>query len=178
MGKPWFRYWATSALTRAPVVVRWTFLIGGLRLDTTGFLARKGAATPGDADRDRGASSKRDAGRLMRTVTAISAAEVEGWGVPSEFQRALVADVQKMTQAEDHNVQLSPDCIRHELPTRVFNVKGVYRFGAQPATVPNAITAGRWIEIMARDQGTAMARPSTGHTEGMFFPRASMWILV
>jgi hypothetical protein len=135
MGKPWFRYWATSALTRAPVVVRWTFLIGGLRLDTTGFLARKGAATPGDADRDRGASSKRDAGRLMRTVTAISAAEVEGWGVPSEFQRALVADVQKMTQAEDHNVQLSPDCIRHELPTRVFNVKGVYRFGAQPATV-------------------------------------------
>jgi hypothetical protein len=114
----------------------------------------------------------------MRTVTAISAAEVEGWGVPSEFQRALVADVQKMTQAEDHNVQFSPNCIRHELPTRVFNVKGVYRFGAQPATVPNAITAGRWIEIMARDQGTAMARPSTGHTEGMFFPRASMWILV
>jgi hypothetical protein len=73
-----------------------------------------------------------------------------------------------MTQAEDHNVQFSPNCIRHELPTRVFNVKGVYRFGAQPATVPNAITAGRWIEIMARDQGTAMARPSTGHTEGIF----------
>ena len=63
--------------------------------------ARKGAATPGDADRDRGASSKRDAGRLMRTVTAISAAEAEVWGVPSEFQRALV-------RVDDAKVNITP----------------------------------------------------------------------
>ena len=62
--------------------------------------------------------------------------------------------------------------------SRVQRKGGVPVWSSTCNRVPNAITAGRWIEIMARDQGTAMARPSTGHTEGMFFPRASMWILV
>jgi len=38
-----------------------------------------------------------------------------------------------MTQAEDSNLQFSPNCIPHELPPRVFNVKGMYRFGAPHA---------------------------------------------
>lgn len=36
---------------------------------------RKGSATPGDADQDRGASAKRDAGRLMRSLTVMSETE-------------------------------------------------------------------------------------------------------
>jgi peptidoglycan hydrolase-like protein with peptidoglycan-binding domain len=51
--------------------------------------------------------------------------------------------------------------------SRVQRKGGVPVWSSTCNRVPNAITAGRWIEMMARDQGTAMARPSTGHTEGI-----------
>jgi hypothetical protein len=52
--------------------------------------ARKGQATPGDADRDRGASSKKDAGRLMRTLTGMTADEAELYGVAGADRLALI----------------------------------------------------------------------------------------
>jgi hypothetical protein len=52
--------------------------------------ARKGGATPGDAERDRGASAKRDAGRLMRTITGISPEEAETYGLNDQERRALI----------------------------------------------------------------------------------------
>ena len=52
--------------------------------------ARKGAATPGDAERDRGASAKRDAGRLMRTLTAMSSDEAATYGLNDQDRRSLV----------------------------------------------------------------------------------------
>jgi hypothetical protein len=52
--------------------------------------ARKGQATPGDADRDRGASSKRDAGRIMRTVTPMTDHQAELYGVSAEDRLALI----------------------------------------------------------------------------------------
>jgi hypothetical protein len=52
--------------------------------------ARKGTTNPGDADRDRGASSKRDAGRLMRTLTAMTIDEAELYGVAEKDRRDFV----------------------------------------------------------------------------------------
>ena len=53
--------------------------------------SRKGTGLPGDADRDRGASAKKDAGRLMRTVTRMTAEEAKGFGIKdAEEQISLI----------------------------------------------------------------------------------------
>lgn len=63
--------------------------------------ARKGQATPGDADRDRGASSKRDAGRLMRTLTTMTTEEAALFGVKDRDRRATV-------RVDDAKVNITP----------------------------------------------------------------------
>jgi hypothetical protein len=63
--------------------------------------ARKGSAVPGDADRDRGASSKRDAGRLMRTLTGMTTDEAELFGVSPKDQAAFV-------RVDDAKVNITP----------------------------------------------------------------------
>jgi hypothetical protein len=63
--------------------------------------ARKGAATPGDADRSRGASSMVWAGRLMRTVTGMTADEAELFGVADKDRGALV-------RVDDAKVNITP----------------------------------------------------------------------
>jgi hypothetical protein len=63
--------------------------------------ARKGSAVPGDADRDRGASSKRDAGRLMRTLTGMTTDEAERFGVSPKDQAAFV-------RVDDAKVNITP----------------------------------------------------------------------
>jgi hypothetical protein len=63
--------------------------------------ARKGQATPGDAERERGASSKKDAGRLMRTVTKMTTQEAETFGVTEQDRRGLV-------RVDDAKVNLTP----------------------------------------------------------------------
>jgi hypothetical protein len=52
--------------------------------------ARKGDATPGDAERDRGASAKKDAGRLMHTITPMSVDEAALFGISPKDQPAFV----------------------------------------------------------------------------------------
>lgn len=52
--------------------------------------ARKGTSEPGDADRDRGASSKRDAGRLMRTLTGMTKEEAELFGINEKGRREFI----------------------------------------------------------------------------------------
>jgi len=49
---------------------------------------KKGQQTAGDADAGRGASSARDAGRLLYTLTRMSEEEAKAFGIPAE-QRAL-----------------------------------------------------------------------------------------
>jgi AAA domain len=63
--------------------------------------ARKGQATPGDAERERGASSKKDAGRLMRTATGMSEAEAETFGISVDERKSLI-------RIDDAKVNLTP----------------------------------------------------------------------
>ena len=49
---------------------------------------KKGQQTAGDADAGRGASSQRDAGRLLYTLTRMSEDEAKAFGIPPE-QRSL-----------------------------------------------------------------------------------------
>src|SRR5262249_10946572 len=50
----------------------------------------KGIAQPGNADRGRGASSLKDAGRLVYTITPMSVEEAKTYGVNEELRRVLV----------------------------------------------------------------------------------------
>jgi hypothetical protein len=51
---------------------------------------KKGQQTAGDADAGRGASSARDAGRLMYTLTRMNDQEGETFGIPAEERRLYV----------------------------------------------------------------------------------------
>jgi AAA domain len=51
---------------------------------------KKGQQTAGDVDAGRGASSARDAGRLMYTLTRMSDQEGETFGIPAEERRLYV----------------------------------------------------------------------------------------
>src|SRR5262249_38720474 len=50
----------------------------------------KGAADPGNADKGRGASSMKDAGRLVYTLTTMSTAEAEDFAVEEEQRKSYV----------------------------------------------------------------------------------------
>lgn len=50
----------------------------------------KGAATAGDANKGRGASSSKDAGRLVYTLTTMTAEEAEQFGISEDERRSLV----------------------------------------------------------------------------------------
>jgi hypothetical protein len=52
--------------------------------------ARKGAAQPGDGSRSRGASSSNDAGRLMRTLTAMNEDEAKLFGLTAKERPAFI----------------------------------------------------------------------------------------
>ena len=51
---------------------------------------RKGAADPGNADRGRGASAQKNAGRLIYTLTPMTAEEAKAFGLEGEQRHALV----------------------------------------------------------------------------------------
>jgi len=51
---------------------------------------KKGQLTPGDADSGRGASSMRDAGRLMYTLSTMDEAEAKAFGIDPEQRHAYV----------------------------------------------------------------------------------------
>jgi DNA polymerase I-like protein with 3'-5' exonuclease and polymerase domains len=51
---------------------------------------RKGPADPGNADRGRGASAQKDAGRLIYTLTTMSAEEAKAFGIEDEERHALI----------------------------------------------------------------------------------------
>ena len=51
---------------------------------------RKGAADPGNADRGRGASAQKNAGRLIYTLTPMTAEEGKAFGIEDEQRHALI----------------------------------------------------------------------------------------
>src|SRR5262249_46349805 len=50
----------------------------------------KGPADPGNASRGRGASSMKDAGRLIYTLTTMTAEEAQAFGIDEDQRRLLV----------------------------------------------------------------------------------------
>jgi hypothetical protein len=51
---------------------------------------RKGSADPGNAERGRGASATKDAGRLVYTLTTMNAEEAKAFGIAEEERRLFV----------------------------------------------------------------------------------------
>jgi hypothetical protein len=97
--------------------------------------ARKGGATPGDAERERGASSKKDAGRLMRTATGMTEQEGELFGVPATERKSLV-------RVDDAKINLAP----RSAEAMSFKIIGVPLGNGNPAypNGDNVQTAERW----------------------------------
>jgi hypothetical protein len=97
--------------------------------------ARKGDAAPGDAERDRGASAKKDAGRLMRTITPMSTDEAALLGISAKDRPAFV-------RVDDAKVNITP----RSTEAMWFRFVGV-PLGNANATYPsgdNVQAAERW----------------------------------
>jgi hypothetical protein len=97
--------------------------------------ARKGDATPGDAERDRGASAKKDAGRLIRTITPMSTDEAELFGISVKEQPQFV-------RIDDAKVNITP----RSTEAMWFRLVGI-PLGNENQTYPNGDnvqTAKRW----------------------------------
>jgi hypothetical protein len=62
---------------------------------------RKGAATPGDADRSRGASAAVDAMRIVSTVTRMTESEQDTFGITKEERESLI-------RLDDAKINLTP----------------------------------------------------------------------
>jgi hypothetical protein len=73
--------------------------------------ARKGQSTPGDADSDRGASSKINAGRLMYTATRMSEEEARLYEVAKSDRPALV----RVDDAKNNLTAGSPNAVWFKL---------------------------------------------------------------
>jgi hypothetical protein len=73
----------------------------------------KGTADPGNADRGRGASSFKDGGRLVFTLTAASEDEAERFGIPADDRRRYI-------RLDPGKVNLAPSA-----KTRWFQLIGV-----------------------------------------------------
>jgi hypothetical protein len=99
--------------------------------------ARKGLAIPGDAERDRGASAKKDAGRLMRTVAGMSAEEAELFDIAPKDQPLYI-------RVDDAKVNITP----HSTVAMWFKLVGVLIGNTQVnPTYPsgdNVQTVERW----------------------------------
>ena len=63
--------------------------------------ARKGFGIPGDAESDRGASSKKDAGRLMRTVTGMTPDEAALFNIN-------ITDLWRFIRVDNAKVNIAP----------------------------------------------------------------------
>ena len=98
--------------------------------------ARKGGTNPNDADRDRGASAKRDAGRLMRNLTTMS---------PEEAQLYQIEERERHTFArlDDAKVNITPHSASGATWFKLIGVP----LGNRTETYPNGDevqTAERW----------------------------------
>jgi hypothetical protein len=93
---------------------------------------RKGPADPGNADRGRGASAQKDAGRLIYTLTPMTSAEGEAFGLEDEQRRALI-------RMDSGKVNIAPKMWKAKwfqlVSVQLDNASELYPFGDSVQTV-------------------------------------------
>jgi hypothetical protein len=108
--------------------------------------ARKGLATPGDADRGRGAGAMRDAFRLNYTLTTMSAEEAEAFGVAEE-QRKLYLRV------DNAKVNIAPPMLKARwfrlVGVQLGNATDLYPDGDSVQTVEPWVPPDIWQDLDA-----------------------------
>ena len=124
---------------------------------------RKGAADAGDSNRGRGASSFRDAARLLYTVTGMTDAEREQFGLTEAERRSLI-------RLDSAKVNISPPSIE----ARWFRIVGVplgngtelYPRGDEVPTVEPWVQPDLWREITATVANDILDQIERGPSDG------------
>ena len=124
---------------------------------------RKGSASAGDADRGRGASSFRDAARLLYTLTPMTDAEREQFGLTEAERRCLI-------RVDSAKVNIAPPSIE----ARWFRIVGVpigngtdlYPHGDEVPTVEPWMPPDIWVEINNSAANQILDRIERGPSEG------------
>jgi hypothetical protein len=131
---------------------------------------RKGTASAGDADRGRGASSFRDAARLLYTLTPMTDAEREQFGLTEAERRSLI-------RVDSAKVNIAPPSIE----ARWFRIVGVsigngtalYPRGDEVPTVEPWAPPDIWTEINNSAANDILHRIENGLPDGRRYSAAA-----
>ena len=124
---------------------------------------KSGTAEPGDANRGRGASAYRDAARLLYTITPMTDAEREQFGLTEAERRSLI-------RLDSAKVNIAPPSIE----ARWFRIVGVplgnssdlYPHGDEVPTVEPWTPPDIWAEINSSAANDILDRIERGPSEG------------
>jgi AAA domain len=142
---------------------------------------KKGLQTAGDADAGRGASSARDAGRLIYTLTRMSDQEGETFGIPAEERRLYV-------RLDSGKVNIAPPSSKATwfklIGVRLENGNSDYPGGDEVQTVVRWQPPETWGTLSAAQLNAALDEIEAGLPNGQRFsdaPKAaarSAWTVV
>src|SRR5262249_2457650 len=104
----------------------------------------KGAADPGNADRGRGASAMKDAGRLIYTLAPMSIEEADKFGISEDERQYLIrVDRAKVNIARPTN---STRWFRL-VPIEIDNATEMYPEGDEVQAIEPWIAPGTWDDM-------------------------------
>jgi AAA domain len=132
--------------------------------------AKKGQLTPGDADSGRGASAKRDAGRLVYTLTAMSEQEAKAFGIsPEERARYIRLDNAKINLAPPARTAIWFKLVG----VRLENGDEEYPNGDEVQTVEPWSPPKTWEGLSSGALNTALTEIDAGMPNGQRYSGAS-----
>jgi hypothetical protein len=131
---------------------------------------KKGLQTAGDADAGRGASSARDAGRLMYTLTRMSDAEGEIFGIPAEERRLFI-------RLDSSKVNIAPPSGEATwfklIGVRLENGTDDYPNGDEVQTVERWYPPKTWDGVSNAELNAALDEIAAGLPNGQRYSNAS-----
>jgi AAA domain len=131
---------------------------------------RKGPADPGNADRGRGASAQKDAGRLIYTLTTMSADEAKAFGLDEEQRYALI-------RMDSGKVNIAPKMWNakwfHLVGVQLDNPTERYPSGDNVQTVEPWIPPDIWEGLDDDTLQRVLDRIDTGLTDGNRYSAAA-----
>jgi hypothetical protein len=129
----------------------------------------KGVSDPGNADRSRGASAFKDAGRLVYTMTVMQPEEAESFGVSEAERRSLV-------RVDSAKINLAPPSIEAKwfrlVGVRLGNATDRYPNGDEVQTVEPWMPPDTWAGLSNVVLNAALSEIDAGLPDGQRYSDA------
>ena len=123
---------------------------------------RKGQLTAGDSDNRRGASAQRDAGRLDYTLTAMSEAEAEQFGIDPDERKSYV----QLDRAKANIVRATKASWYHLVNVPIGNATELYPEGDEVQALEAWMPPDPWVDLDAERINRILDKIDAGLPDG------------